>query len=175
MSSIHQYRDHVRQIFQKHIPDVEKEKIDDLEIGIYNWSIIFADQNDIIKNWDNERFKSIYSNKAKSIISNLDPSSYVENKTLLARLKNNDFKPHDISFMKPNQIFPDKWKDVIAKKEIKEKSIFEDKPEAMTNQFLCGKCKSRECVYREVQIRSCDEPMTIFIKCLKCSNKWRIG
>jgi DNA-directed RNA polymerase subunit M/transcription elongation factor TFIIS len=78
--------------------------------------------------------------------------------------------------MTPAQLYPDSWKDIMDKKIILEKNIFEaEKPKAMTDQFLCSKCKSRETVYSEVQLRSCDEPMSLFIRCIKCSHKWRIG
>ena len=45
--------------------------------------------------------------------------------------------------------------------------------EAMTDQFKCGRCKSRKCIYYELQTRSADEGMTIFITCLNCGNRWR--
>ena len=45
--------------------------------------------------------------------------------------------------------------------------------EAMTNLFKCRKCGSRETSYYEVQTRSADEPMTQFITCLKCDNRWK--
>jgi transcription elongation factor S-II len=41
-----------------------------------------------------------------------------------------------------------------------------------TNEYRC-KCGKRECVYYEKQTRSADEPMTIFIMCVHCKNKWR--
>ena len=47
------------------------------------------------------------------------------------------------------------------------------KPEAMTDQFKCGKCYNRSCSYYEVQTRSADEPMTQFITCLVCKNRWK--
>ena len=47
------------------------------------------------------------------------------------------------------------------------------KKEAMTDQFECKRCKSRETAYYEVQTRSADEPMTIFITCLNCGNRWK--
>ena len=54
-----------------------------------------------------------------------------------------------------------------------DKLKYELKPEAMTNVFKCRKCNSRSCSYYEVQTRSADEPMTQFITCLNCNNRWR--
>ena len=70
-------------------------------------------------------------------------------------------------------INPDNWKDLFDAKEKRDKIKYELKPEAMTNLFKCRKCQSRETSYYEVQTRSADEPMTHFITCLKCSNRWR--
>ncbi len=170
-----QERQHVRDVLSRKIKDFSQKQIEDLEIGIYNWSIQFADKNDIIKNWLNERYKNVYLSKAISVCANLSPDSYVKNHGLLERVKDKQFKPHDIPFMKPDQMFPEKWIDIMNIKQKKEDSIFEDNLKPMTDQFVCGKCKSRECVYREVQIRSCDEPMTLFIKCIQCGHKWRMG
>ena len=42
--------------------DLKIIEIKDLEIGIYNWSIDFANKKQVTKNWDNEQFKQIYIN-----------------------------------------------------------------------------------------------------------------
>ena len=55
----------------------------------------------------------------------------------------------------------------------RDKLLFEMKPESMTDVFKCHKCKKRECSYYEVQTRSADEPMTVFVTCLNCKNRWR--
>lgn len=46
------------------------------------------------------------------------------------------------------------------------------KMEASTDQFLCGKCKNRKCTYYQLQTRSADEPMTTFVTCTVCNNRW---
>jgi transcription elongation factor S-II len=47
------------------------------------------------------------------------------------------------------------------------------KMEASTDQFLCGKCKNRKCTYYQLQTRSADEPMTTFVTCTVCNNRWK--
>eukprot|EP01063_Lacrimia_lanifica_P018590 TRINITY_DN25491_c0_g1_i1.p1 TRINITY_DN25491_c0_g1~~TRINITY_DN25491_c0_g1_i1.p1 ORF type:complete len:628 (+),score=182.88 TRINITY_DN25491_c0_g1_i1:58-1884(+) len=44
-----------------------------------------------------------------------------------------------------------------------------------TSMHTCGRCKRKRCAFYELQIRSGDEPMTQFIRCLHCGNNWRIG
>lgn len=48
-----------------------------------------------------------------------------------------------------------------------------NKQEASTKEFLCGKCKKRECTYFQMQTRGADEPLTTFVHCVNCDNRWR--
>ena len=45
--------------------------------------------------------------------------------------------------------------------------------EAVTDSFTCRKCRSKKCTYYELQTRSADEPMTLFITCIDCGTKWK--
>ena len=75
--------------------------------------------------------------------------------------------------MTVQETFPEHWKHLIDEKYRKNKVLYETKKEAMTDQFKCRKCGSRETCYYEMQTRSADEPMTIFITCLNCGNRWK--
>lgn len=44
---------------------------------------------------------------------------------------------------------------------------------AETDQFKCGRCKQRKCKYYQLQTRSADEPMTTFVTCINCNNRWK--
>lgn len=37
---------------------------------------------------------------------------------------------------------------------------------------LCPKCSHKLAAYFQIQIRSADEPMTTFYKCMECGNQW---
>ena len=41
------------------------------------------------------------------------------------------------------------------------------------NDFTCFKCKSNKCTFYQLQTRSADEPMTTFVTCLNCGNRWK--
>jgi transcription elongation factor S-II len=158
----------------------EKTQLDDIhakdmEIGIYNWTITECGNKRIARNWANPRFHKTYVEKARSVISNIDASSYIENGKLLERVKEKEFFPHEIAFMKPENIHPDKWKTTIDAMMKKYENAYENKAVAMTDMFKCGKCKKRECTYYELQTRSGDEATTIFIRCINCGNSWRQG
>lgn len=45
---------------------------------------------------------------------------------------------------------------------------------AETDQFKCGRCKQRKCKYYQLQTRSADEPMTTFVTCINCNNRWKV-
>ncbi|KAI1124846.1 hypothetical protein F5Y10DRAFT_279891 [Nemania abortiva] len=52
-------------------------------------------------------------------------------------------------------------------------------PEAWANadktavQCPTGTCEGKEAAFYQVQIRSADEPMTSFFKCMTCGHRWR--
>ena len=39
--------------------------------------------------------------------------------------------------------------------------------------FQCGKCKKKKTTYYQLQTRSADEPMTTFVTCHNCGNRWK--
>jgi transcription elongation factor S-II len=45
--------------------------------------------------------------------------------------------------------------------------------QAETDQFKCGRCGKRKCKYYQLQTRSADEPMTTFVTCVNCGNRWK--
>ena len=40
-------------------------------------------------------------------------------------------------------------------------------------EFVCRKCKQNKTTHYSLQTRSSDEPMTVFVCCLTCGNRWR--
>jgi DNA-directed RNA polymerase III subunit RPC11 len=39
----------------------------------------------------------------------------------------------------------------------------------------CPKCEHDRAYFTQMQLRSADEPMSIFYKCVKCAHRWREG
>ena len=144
-----------------------------IEKSIYNYVIGLSKSKNIQRRWSNTIFKKLYHSKVISIYTNLKSDSYIENKTFLQRVKEKEIKSNEIGTLSVYDIFPDNWKKLLNAKSKRDKIKYELKPEAMTNLFKCRKCGSRETSYYEVQTRSADEPMTQFITCLKCDNRWK--
>jgi len=43
----------------------------------------------------------------------------------------------------------------------------------LASLFTCGRCKSIKTTSTQKQTRSADEPMTVFVFCLNCGNRWK--
>lgn len=147
----------------------------DIEIGIFNWCLQIADKKNIVKMWSDRLFSNLYACKSRSILTNIDANSYVGNSRLLKRMYDKEFQPHELSFMGSVNIFPERWSEILDIKMKQEENFHNSKQVAKTDMFKCGKCKKRECSYYELQVRSADESSTIFVTCLNCGNRWRIG
>ncbi|KAF9580045.1 RNA polymerase II elongation factor [Lunasporangiospora selenospora] len=50
-----------------------------------------------------------------------------------------------------------------------------EEQQAETDMFRCGKCKGRKTRYYQMQTRSADEPMTTFVTCINCGNRWKFS
>ena len=167
------------EIFRKNIilklnKIIKKKKFSvNLEKGIYNWSINEAKKRNIIRKWSNPIFLMLYCDRMKSIWLNLNKKSTVKNSSLLKRLKKKEFKPHTLAFMSHQEMYPDIWKPLIDAKIERDKSATEINLSAASEEFRCFKCKKRKCTYYQQQTRSADEPMTTFINCLLCGNRWK--
>lgn len=135
-----------------------------LEEGILEFSIIKTSE----ENYDAEFVYNIYVDKVRDISVNLDmKNKRVENKTLMPALKSGKLNPYYVAFMKPQQIHPIRWKDILDKIQAAESASSEYR---VTDIYKCYKCGDRKCTTTQMQTRSADEPMTIFVTCLTCYN-----
>lgn len=171
----HPVRRRVREVFVRRA-DMCAEEAMDAEKGVFNANLQWADTHGVARSWSNARFMDTYCRKANSVVDNLDPSCVtVGNRHLRERVGTGDILPHEVAFLTPDKAFPERWKAVLETKVQHDNFTYNQKPEAMTDQFRCRKCHKRKCVYYEQQTRSCDEPMSLFITCISCGNGWRIG
>jgi len=147
---------------------IENEKHStNLEKGIFNYALKEASSRKVVKKWDNQYFVQIYLDRLRSIYINL------KNPEILEQIKSESIQSHTVAFMTHQEMRPDKWKELIDAKIIKDKNKFEINVEASTDTFTCRKCKSNKCTYYLQQTRSADEATTIFVQCLTCGQKWK--
>lgn len=138
-----------------------------LEKGIYNYSLDHATKLNIVKKWDNDYFTRIYLDRLRTIYINL------KNNDVINMIKNKVVKAHELAFMTHQEMQPKLWDELISLKKIRDENKYEPKLEASTDNFKCSKCKSKKCTYYQLQTRSADEPMTTFVNCLDCGNRWK--
>jgi transcription elongation factor S-II len=159
--------------FREHVSDklfeIIKNRtiVTNLEKGVYNYSLDCATKKKIVKKWENQYFVQIYLDRVKSIFINLT------NKSLLDKIIEKKIKAHELAFMSHQEMNEERWKALIELQQIKEENKYTPKIEASTDDFTCFKCKSKECAHYQLQTRSADEPMTTFVTCIRCSNRWK--
>ena len=149
--------------------------------------MLFTSHSDTIRNkhvsilhneFNNEQLsrqieQQLYISKIRSFYTNIAKDSYVNNTNFKKKILEGTIKIEQISELSVYDIYPENWAELLDKKIKRDKLKYEMKPTAMTDQFKCRKCSSRSCSYYEVQTRSADEPMTQFISCLDCGNRWK--
>ena len=149
--------------------DEQKE----LEHHIYNASLIVADKKHITKHWAQILFVEIYKSHSRTIIANLSPTNYVKNEGLYTRYKDGSISLAEIAHLNFSDLYPEIWKELSIRQYEREKRQLEGNKSMATDQWQCKRCGKRECTYYELQTRSADEPMTIFIQCVNCGKHWR--
>lgn len=152
-----------------------KDVIRLLEKGIFDATFNYAHKNHIPRNWKSPIFTEVYRQITRTVFSNIHPDSPVKNPRLLTRVLDGEFTLYELPFMTSYEMFPEKWFELKDKLLQREQKILEGNKSRATDQFKCRRCNKRECTYYELQTRSADEPMTIFITCLNCGKEWRNG
>lgn len=150
-------------------PNEQKE----LEHHIYNTSLQLAEKKHITKHWSQPLFIEMYKSVSRSIIGNLSPTNYVQNQKLYQRYKDGKVSLAEIAHFNFSDLYPEIWKELSIRQFEREKRQLEGNKSMATDQFQCKRCGKRECTYYELQTRSADEPMTIFIQCVNCGKHWR--
>ena len=141
-----------------------------IERGIFNNAI--NDYGIVTKNdvW-NDHFKSIYTNRAAIIFTNLDPTNKLQNSNLIKRFFKKEFNEFQLAKMDGKMMFPERW-DKLYGEFIKEE-VIPEQIEIQDGLFKCGRCKTYKTTYYQLQTRSADEPLTTFVTCINCDNRWK--
>ena len=137
-----------------------------IEKSIYNASLKEAERNKVLKKWDNTRFVRIYIDRFRSVLNNLTNE-------VVSKINDGVIESKNVGFLTHQELNPDKWHTLLEQKSKRDKSKFEVNVEAATDTFTCRKCKSNKCTYYQMQTRSADEPMTTFVSCIECGNRWK--
>lgn len=155
------------------INDIDKCK--KIEESIYQYTVENAYTKKITKDFADNIFKRIYVNKLINLYNNIDDKSYIKNINLINKINNNEIDLSNIAFLTPQELYPEHWKQYIDRYKANNEFLESNTIGIKTEEHKCRRCKSRNCTYYQLQVRSCDEPMTTFINCLNCGNKWHFN
>ena len=123
--------------------------------------------------WNNLAFKHMYMNKLVSIYQNIDPNSRIKNPDLIVKVLAGEITPANLARASPQVLHPNNWTRLMEERSAETEYLYTRKSEETSTLFQCYKCKKSRTSYRQVQTRSSDEPMTTFITCLECGQRWK--
>ena len=161
------FRNNVREKLEQQFSIKNKDIVANLEKGVFNFAIKEANSRKIIKKWENSRFVQLYTDRLRTICTNL------KNDELLTSLLTGEITPQQLAFMTHQEMNPEHWRKWIEQKALRDANKFTNNIQASTDMFTCKKCKGKRCTYYELQTRSADEPATIFVTCLDCGKNWK--
>jgi len=133
-----------------------------IEAGIFEFTLIYT----FTKNYLMTLVPAIYNDKVNDLLANLDPNHSVGNKTLIKSVTTNKLNPQIIAFLRPQDLHPDRWSEIIRKTKLREEK---KQNIAVTDLYQCYKCKGRRCRMMELQTRASDPRSSL--KALLCANK----
>ncbi len=162
-----QVRKNLYKNLKKNLKDLNKDKINDLI------QVIVKIEETLFDKFKNE---NNYTNRALEIISNLRDE---QNCDFRDKIIKGEYKPEDLATMDVlEMVNKNKKKEIQQNIENNYESIrsdYDEKHAPVTEGvYKCSKCGGKKTRQHQMQTRSADEPMTIFIHCVNCGNSWKI-
>ena len=151
------------------LSDAEATKLETL---IFAAAIDRAEKEEIPRTWPTMAFRDVYLAISRRVLGNLDPTSYIGNKGLWERYQVGDLTLEKIVYHNYYELYPEHWNQMVDRQAKREQIQLDGDFSRATDKWLCTGCKKRKCTYYELQTRSADEPMTLFIHCLNCGKRW---
>lgn len=121
--------------------------------------------------WDNPYFVETYKQKYLHLQKNI-----AANRSLVDAIRAKRISPVDVVDLRPFELQPDgpyaKQMEILIDKELRKQTL-QNEAQNIEGFFTCRRCKSKKTSYYELQTRSADEPMTVFVSCLQCGAHWK--
>lgn len=147
---------------EKKLPkNIKKKNASLISKGIVKFCENYAKTNDL-----EYLINEIINTKVDEIVFILKKNSYV-----CDEITEGNLDPSILCEYRPEELDPEKYKSILDKKKMEE---YRKKNKATSDAFTCPKCKSKKSEVTQKQIRSGDEPATIFIKCVECGYSYSI-
>jgi DNA-directed RNA polymerase subunit M/transcription elongation factor TFIIS len=143
--------------------------IEKIERSCFNYAISRAIDGNIPTKWENDFFKDLYGTICAKIGANITLSGSVQNTYLLPAILNGTVSITELPKMSSQELFPEKYKEVIEKLESSKNVQRTIKTSAM---YRCRRCHKNECTIENRYNRSLDEGVNLTITCVACGNEW---
>lgn len=126
-----------------------------------------------------------YGDKARSLVFNLKKNVTLCEQLILGQVEPDElvnFSSDQLASAETRQKREFEAKKLVDSKRLDWDQANEDKINEMcgikgdllkASLFTCGRCKSVKTTSTQKQTRSADEPMTVFVLCLNCGNRWK--
>jgi transcription elongation factor S-II len=164
----HALRDYTRSQLESHLNSGVMAR--NCERSILNWTVKKFPKCQA--SWANATFMTTYKHKVHSLLAEFKRSSQ-----LADRLKSKELESAKLASYSADVLWPGGPYSKAIFKAHKKDMMFEEM-RARDNEdyeglFKCGKCNSTKTTYYQMQTRSADEPMTTFVTCMSCNNRWK--
>ena len=163
-----------------------------VERSVYNWAVQTTREKGEGSSWENRTFRWRYKYQLMSLLSELKRGEMagltLEVKDgrvtaklavvpqLVHRLRRKELEAKNLARYSPDVLWPEgPWAACALKLRARDLAMetLRAKEDDYVGQFKCGKCKSVKTTYYQMQTRSADEPMTTFVTCMGCGNRWK--
>ena len=143
-----------------------------LEVLLHIWAVRTCKRDGIPCYWVDPAYRYRYTTRALSLEYNL---KHARDGALLGRVVSGELPLKQFAGMTPVEMWPERWEDAFQKVATRQlrREADADASRAPDGAYTCGRCKSKKTVYTSIQIRSADEPMTTFCRCLSCGKSWK--
>lgn len=166
-------RDKVRELLAEALCKVSGEVDDELRDAVNAcdpYIVAVQVETAMFEKWG--RSSGAQKFKYRSIMFNIkDPN----NPDFRRKVLIGEYPPRSIIELSPEDMASDERQK--ENKKIKEKALFNSQlggpPKASTDKFKCGRCGKSQTTYYQMQTRSADEPMTTYVTCVNCDNRWK--
>ena len=176
----HPMRQFVRSKIAGYFPE-KPEVAENIEKSMYNFTIRKAKSAGLVLNWSNQEFKNSYKQSWVMLKTNIsNPKNTILRSDILSGKLSN---LKTIAFLSPDKMWPNGpyAQELLRSKERKAaKDAANDRlGDNFEGMFECSKCKrnkapnTKKTTYYQMQTRSADEPMTTFVSCHECGNRWK--
>ena len=139
-----------------------------VELSVHHYTIRELNIRNLMLKYS-ENYATVYKDRCRSVYLNMKNCEYFKQYALSATRE--EFET--IERMTHQEMNPDAWKDRILRKEQRDFAKYNEDEQASTDMYECPKCGSRKSTFYTMQIRSADEPETVFVTCLSCKNHYR--